>query len=323
MLAAIKAATGQSTVPQVFVGGRLLGGASEVVPLIQSGALQQQLAATTAPPLPPELAALVAKAAAAGQAAQASAAASSDERGKLAGLAAQLRAAVASSSARTFTLQQAVQWLGSSQGLAADAAAATLAQLQAAQLLTLADAGPGSADAQQALTPALATQRPQLLLRLTEDAPAPTRWQEPLNGQFAWFGRACPAEQVRWWAGDGRGSCRWAGGPRLPLRLGWLTRDVPPPAGAPLTLPCTGGGGGEAGHCTAVRRTHVPGRPAGGPTAAASASASSQLLSHLSQQQARTQRLTPAAPPSAPTPPACAARWTIEPCEQTPPGPSL
>lgn len=193
-LAAVKAATGHSTVPLVFAAGRLLGGATELLPLIASGALQQQLAVATDPSLPAELAELLPQAAAAGQAAQQAAASGGGERGRLAELAAELRVAVASGSARTFTLQQAIQWLGSSQGMAADAAAEALGQLQAAQLLALAGAGP---EAQQALTPAMAAQRPQLLLRLTADAPAPSRWQEPLNGQFAWFGRARPAEQVR------------------------------------------------------------------------------------------------------------------------------
>ena len=64
-LAKIKAFTGQSTVPQIFVGGKLLGGASDVMPMIDSGSLQQMLAATDAPALPVELQAVVEQAAAA------------------------------------------------------------------------------------------------------------------------------------------------------------------------------------------------------------------------------------------------------------------
>ena len=65
MLSKIKAVTGQSTVPQIFVGGKLLGGASDLLPLIESGGLQQLLAKTEALPLPAELQAVVTQAAAA------------------------------------------------------------------------------------------------------------------------------------------------------------------------------------------------------------------------------------------------------------------
>lgn len=66
VLSKIKATTGQSTVPQIFVGGKLLGGASDVVPLAQSGGLQQLLASTQGPPLPAELQAVVEQAVADG-----------------------------------------------------------------------------------------------------------------------------------------------------------------------------------------------------------------------------------------------------------------
>ncbi len=67
MLSKVKAATGQATVPQVFVGGKLLGGASDIVPLAESGGLRQLLADAAAPPLPAELAAVLEEAAAARQ----------------------------------------------------------------------------------------------------------------------------------------------------------------------------------------------------------------------------------------------------------------
>ena len=65
VLSQIKATTGQSTVPQVFVGGKLLGGASDVLALLESGGLQQLLAETQGPPLPAELQTVVPQAAAA------------------------------------------------------------------------------------------------------------------------------------------------------------------------------------------------------------------------------------------------------------------
>ena len=200
VLARIKEATGQSTVPQVFAGGQLLGGASELLPLLDSGALQRQLAQGAGPPLPPALQAIV-QAAAQQQQQQAAAAAESaagGDRKRLRQLAAELRGALASGSGHAFTLQAAAQWLQQARGQGADAAAATLGQLQAAQLVTVA-APAGAADAELALTAQAVQARPQLLLRLVADAPQPSRWKEPLNGHFAWFGPARPAEQARVW----------------------------------------------------------------------------------------------------------------------------
>ena len=192
VLARIKAATGQATVPQIFVGGQLLGGASELLPLLQDGSLQRRLAATAAPPLPAELRELLQAAVAAGPAA----AAADGERARLQPLASELRAALASGAAHTFTLQQAAQWLQQAKGLAPEAAAAALGQLQTAQLLAVAVPA-GQPDAELPLSAQLVQQRPQLLLHLATDAPPPARWNEPLNGQCAWFGPARPAEEVR------------------------------------------------------------------------------------------------------------------------------
>ncbi|KAL4422375.1 hypothetical protein ABPG75_008572 [Micractinium tetrahymenae] len=198
-LTRVKAATGQSTVPQIFVGGRLLGGASDVILLIERGELQQLVAAAAAPPLPTELQAVVQQAGAAAAAAAAAAkaasaeAAGSPEQEQLRELAAGLRAAKGGSPGATFTLQAATQWLQAAQGLAPEAAAAALGRLQAAQLLTIADAGLSS---EMPLGPELLQTRPQLQVQLVADAQEPTNWSEPLNGQFAWFGPARPTAQV-------------------------------------------------------------------------------------------------------------------------------
>lgn len=197
-LAQVKAATGQSTVPQIFVGGRLLGGASEVVPLIERGELQQLVADTAAAPLPAELEAVVRQAGAAAADAAAgaaeAAAAADPEQAQLRELAAGLRAAKGGRPGATFTLQAAAQWLQTKQGLAPDAAAASLGRLQAAQLLTIADQG---LSPETPLGPQLLQARPQLQLRVPADAPQPARWNDPLNGQFVWFGPARPAAEVR------------------------------------------------------------------------------------------------------------------------------
>ena len=102
------------------------------------------------------------------------------------------------SSGTGFTLQRAAQWLQQSGGRPDEAAAAaTLGQLQAAQLLAVAAEGGSSASAEQpAITRQLLQARPQLLVRLVADAPQPSKWSDPLNGQFAWFGPARPAAEV-------------------------------------------------------------------------------------------------------------------------------
>ena len=61
-LAAVKAATGRSTVPQVFVGGRLLGGCDETLASLADGTFQAALqlaAASGEAALPPAIAAAV------------------------------------------------------------------------------------------------------------------------------------------------------------------------------------------------------------------------------------------------------------------------
>ncbi|PRW45346.1 hypothetical protein C2E21_6023 [Chlorella sorokiniana] len=199
VLAAIKAATGQATVPQVFVAGRLLGGATELEAALVDGSLRQQLAGASAAALPAELQELLQrKAAGQGEAAGVKAAAGEEgsKHAVLEQLVAELRGALAApSSDRTFTLQAAVQWLQQRQACTQDAAVAALAELQAAQLVAVA-APAGSRDAELPLSQQLVQQRPRLLLRLVDDAPPPRRWREPLNGRFPWFGPARPAEQV-------------------------------------------------------------------------------------------------------------------------------
>lgn len=204
VLARVKAATGHATVPQVFVGGQLLGGAAELKAALADGGLWQMLAATPAAALPGELQGILqSKAAALGPAGGAAGVAARDGswHGRPHQLAVELKEALAAASSdHTFALQQAAQWLQQQgQGATPEAAAAALAELQGAQLLTVAVPA-GSQDAELALSQQLAQQRPDLALRLVADAPPPQRWRQPLNGQFAWFGPARPAEQVGGWS---------------------------------------------------------------------------------------------------------------------------
>ncbi|KAI7842058.1 hypothetical protein COHA_004256 [Chlorella ohadii] len=201
VLARVTSVTGHATVPQVFVGGQLLGGAAELQAALADGSLQQRLQSVADAALPAELQAILSsKGAAQGAAADDAAAAAAgegDQHSRLQQLAAGLRDELASSSRdRSFSLQRAVEWVQQQQqACTAEAAAAALARLQAAQLLAIAVPA-GSRDAELPLSLQLAQQRPHLRLRLVADAPPPQRWSQPLNGQFAWFGPARPAEQV-------------------------------------------------------------------------------------------------------------------------------
>jgi hypothetical protein len=101
-------------------------------------------------------------------------------------------AALGAARGAPFTARAAAAWLRDARGLSSDAAGAALGALQAAQLLTTAD--PAAADV--ALSAASVEQQPGLSLRLVADCPQPSRWKEPLNGQFTWFGPARPAAEV-------------------------------------------------------------------------------------------------------------------------------
>ncbi len=200
VLARVKSVTGHATVPLVFVGGQLLGGAAELTAALADGSMQRRMEGASGTSLPAELQQILqSKGAAQGAAADDAVAAAAEvgsERGSLRQLATELRNALASASRdRSFSLQQAMEWVQQQQACTPEAAAAALAELQAAQLLAVAVPA-GSRDAELPLSLQLAQQRPHLQLRLVADVPPPRRWAQPLNGQYAWFGPARPAEQV-------------------------------------------------------------------------------------------------------------------------------
>lgn len=117
-------------------------------------------------------------------------AAEDPEAERLRQLASNMRAAaLGGARGAPFTAATAAAWLREAQGLSAEEAGASLGALQAVQLLTVAE--PAAAD--EALGAATA---PGLQLRLVADCPPPSRWKDPLNGQFTWFGPARPAAEV-------------------------------------------------------------------------------------------------------------------------------
>lgn len=181
----------------MFVGGELLGGATETLAALEDGSLAARLAVAAAAgrgALPPAL-----------QQAVRSVLGDSHggggwndaQRAKLEKVAERLRAARLDGGGGAFTLSAALAWARES-GLAGSRAAGAadlLAQLQAAQLLTMAEPS-GAAAKERAITPELAEAQPGLRLRLVADLPTPARLSAPLNGHFRWFGPARPAAAV-------------------------------------------------------------------------------------------------------------------------------
>lgn len=223
----IKQATGQATVPQVFVGGKLIGGASELLSLLEDGSLPAMVAAAPPDPLPPQIRQAVEDSRKAGASAGA---AQQGPSGDLARLTEEMRREGPPRSSPpdcSFPLQAAVDWVAASQQLPPAAALDALSRLQAVQLLTLqASARSPAAHAQHsalsrvpllgallhspssapsslsqgesdvAISAALLKQSPDVRVRLVGEGGAPPRLGHPLNTHYAWFGPARPAEQV-------------------------------------------------------------------------------------------------------------------------------
>ncbi|GFR43319.1 hypothetical protein Agub_g4387 [Astrephomene gubernaculifera] len=227
----VRELTGKRTVPQIFVGGRSIGGCDDLLAQLADGSFQQHLAEASAPAaaeaeasgdkigsgsgfaVPPELLAAIqaaqqravqaqdVSAAAAGT----STAASRRLRELAAGMAREPREGgipreerkIGSRTFRVFSLAQLRQWL------AAEAAdpdpPATAAQLLAANLITPAAADCTAAAAAATKVAAAAGKgglaEEGVLLALVSEAPRPAAG-EALNTQYWWQGPARPASEV-------------------------------------------------------------------------------------------------------------------------------
>lgn len=210
--------------PQVFVGGALLGGADEAVAALEGGALAAAIAAAAgAPPLPPPILAALGAAAAAGEGVATPvdagppppmAGVSPDELRALEGVAAAMGGGGGGPSppsappvspragqGDSFTLGDATAWLEAHHGAAPPST--TLDRLLAARLVAFphgrlpagwGGGGGGAGRAATTLPPSagLPPSTPLLLVRATGPTPPGT----PLNARFAWLGPARPAPLV-------------------------------------------------------------------------------------------------------------------------------
>ncbi|KAK9830046.1 hypothetical protein WJX72_009394 [[Myrmecia] bisecta] len=205
LLNKIKEATGRRTVPQVFLNGELLGGASEVVELLGSGQMQKLVQQADKPALPDSLRQAVQAAAPPAEASTSSvlmpSGVSKEEYSKLRSMAERMHSLQGgverkghrkwlSANENTFTLKEATQWV-IQQKLTADSPAALqlVAQLQQAHLLSVVE-GESVDLAKTSLAP-----NSDLLVRLTADTPK-ARLGQTLNGQLPWYGSARGASEV-------------------------------------------------------------------------------------------------------------------------------
>ena len=199
-LAAVKAASGLATVPQVFVGGRLLGGADDTVAALTSGALAAAVsAAGGAGALPAGIAVALGAAARgggservvgdaglqpAGMDATAYAALKATEA-RMAGVVGKAPISADAVGGASFSREAALAWLTAHCGdggtpVDAATAATTLDNLMSAHLLA------------HPYGPAVDDDAPLLLARRARAAPSPL----PLNARFAWAGPARPPATV-------------------------------------------------------------------------------------------------------------------------------
>jgi hypothetical protein len=205
----VKASSGRATVPQVFVGGVLLGGADETVAALEAGSLAGTIAAAGAtPPLPAAIVAALGAAAAAGEGRAAAVDAGPPppmacvppaELVLLEGIAAAMAGGVAGTppvapgagEGAVFSLDAALAWLQ-----AHGQPPSALDRLVAARLVAFPFGGvPAGWDVRAPTPPPLAplpAATPLLLVRASPPAPPGA----PLNARFAWVGPSRPAALV-------------------------------------------------------------------------------------------------------------------------------
>jgi hypothetical protein len=214
-LAAVKASSGRATVPQIFIGGSLIGGADEAVAALESGILAGKIdAAGATPPLPAPILAALGAAAAAGEGQTAPldagppppmACVAPAEMAALEAVATAMGGggggggsspgeappvSPGAGGGEPFSLATAAAWLD------AHAPATRLDRLVAARLVSFPCGGvPGGWDVRAAVPHSLnplPPSTPLLLVRASPPSPPGT----PLNARFAWVGPSRPAALV-------------------------------------------------------------------------------------------------------------------------------
>jgi glutaredoxin len=199
LLTEVKQTTGRVTVPQVFLGGLLIGGAEELQAALSDGSFKDALDGSNEPALPADLREAVDR-----TLAQHPAAAvprpllpdgMSEERySHLQGIARRIGEGLLPNGNRMFTLAEGGEWLRRARVTPSpDAGLGLLSDLQRAHLLFVAD---GSGADLATVEPGMgAPPSAGTVLQLVENAPH-AAWGECLNVQVPWYGDAHPASQV-------------------------------------------------------------------------------------------------------------------------------
>ena len=203
ILQQVKAASGQATVPQIFVGGQLVGGASEVAAGLKDGSFTRRVEEASTSPLPPAIQNALAEFleqqhhASDNSNFSSSDTASKKDTADLRLLAASMqKSGFGGSPGAIFNSSKALKWLQMENQATPEAAASTLGTLQAANILTL---GPdiGLQDLDVDLT-SVSNSGKDVILRWVGDCPLGTSLKEPLNVHYAWFGPPRSAVEVRY-----------------------------------------------------------------------------------------------------------------------------
>mmetsp|Transcript_869 Transcript_869/g.2685 ORF Transcript_869/g.2685 Transcript_869/m.2685 type:complete len:544 (+) Transcript_869:814-2445(+) len=199
LLAEVKAATGRQSVPQVFLGGLLIGGAEELEAALADGSFQDALDGNNEPALPADLREAVDRTRASTPQATVPRPllpdGMSDERyAHLQGIAVKLGKGLLPNGNRMFTLAEGGEWMRRARITPSpDAGLGLLSDLQRAHLLYVAD---GSGADLATVEPGMGTPpSASTALQLVADAPH-AAWGESLNVQVPWYGEAHPASQV-------------------------------------------------------------------------------------------------------------------------------
>jgi glutaredoxin len=204
VLEAVKQTTGRPTVPQVFISGQLIGGATELLHGLEDGTLSQLIAraeSSGSPALPFQ----VEQALRAGEGGDSTSSASNETARAeaeslqvLKTLAEEMQqAGVGTADSRpfpgAFRLRQGVERLQVMRGMTVEEAIDVIGKMQATQIVTLVN----GSDPQTTVTAAAGNLPPETaVLRWVSLCPWPSRLDQSLNAHFRWFGPARPGVEV-------------------------------------------------------------------------------------------------------------------------------
>lgn len=199
LLSQVKAATGRQSVPQVFLGGLLIGGADELAAALADGSFRAALDGNHEGALPADLRRAVDRTRASAPPVSVPRPllpeGMSEERySHLQTISVKLGKGLSPKSNRKFTLGEGAEWLRRARVTPSpEAGLSLLSDLQKAHLLYVADSS--AADLANVEPGMGSPPRGTTALQLMADAPHAS-WGQALNAQVPWYGEPHPASQV-------------------------------------------------------------------------------------------------------------------------------